>query len=657
MLHIPTMLQTDLLTTARLRIDPSVRRSVSRQGCVLLRTAGGTQRLVLTSAQSAIIQQGFVEPVTVPEVLVKLLSDNQCPPLSEFYELVLQAHAAGVLMEEGSAPVPTLARRWWLRLPARVALFLARPVLLLALGTLVVAPRPWIAPAWNLGLLWGWLTACALLSLGEALAASVLAGAGCEVRAPRFHWRRPFPYFRIDTSEAAMGGLACERTVAMMRVTPLLAGVGAAAWFEPTWLAPLLAGLFYLLAPTPHSAARQWLGAVLESKAFTVSSGFLFEPRQKDLWARLRVWWAGRTSRFGLLWITWILVWAGLLGLTLQWCRPGLYRVVWQWFGPQGRLHPYIDSALYVIAALPAMAGLVLIFALWRHWLIRRALTKPLHIDQTRINTAALNAGDNPAALRSVPLFRGLMDEDLKALAAAMTQVIVQKKQVLFREDDPGDAFYVVMEGQFEVLKNLPKPSRRMRAIGWLNPGDGFGEIALLDQSTRTTTIRAARPGRLLRLDKAHFDQLVVGKMGGENVRELLQNAAFLGRLTILGGWPFDDLMRYAQRCRSQRFAAGTQVLREGEGNIWFFLIFDGAFEVRKGKKTLRRLHPGDYFGEISLLEHGTAIADVFAVEDSRCLVMSRADFLAFFARDYRIGLRIEALATQRRGARLFSSR
>lgn len=34
----------------------------------------------------------------------------------------------------------------------------------------------------------------------------------------------------------------------------------------------------------------------------------------------------------------------------------------------------------------------------------------------------------------------------------------------------------------------------------------------------------------------------------------------------------------------------------------------------------------------------------------------SRADFLAFFARDYRIGLRIEALATQRRGARLFRS-
>ncbi len=651
------MLQTDLLTSARLRIDPSVRCNMVRQGCMLLCTAGSGRLLVLTPQQSAILQDGFTQPVTVPEVLVRLLTDNRCPPLSEFYELVLQAHAAGVLLEEDVFPPPTLVRRWWLRLPPRVALVLARPVLLLAIGTLLVAPRPWIAPAWNLGLLWGWLAACALFSLGEVLAATVLTGAGCEVRRPRFHWRRLFPYFRTDTSEAAMGGSACELTVAIMRVTPLLAGTAAAAWFEPNWLAPLLAGLFFALAPTQRSAARQLLGGLLESKVLTVSSGFLFEPRQKDFWARFKVWWEGRTSRFGLLWVVWGLVWAGLLGCALQWLHPGMYTAVWRWFGPQGSLHPYLNEALYVVAALPGLTLLTLLWAFIRHWLMRRALTKPLRVNQTHINTAALQAGDNPAALRSVPLFRGLTDDDLKALAATMTPVEIAKKQAVFHEDDPGDAFYVVMAGQLAVLKNQPKPSRRQKTIGCLYPGDGFGEIALLDHSTRTTTIRATRPSRLLRLGKTDFDQLVVGKMGGEKVRELLQSAAFLGRLTILGGWPFDDLMRYAQRCRSHHYEAGTQVLRKGEGNIWFFLIFDGAFEVRNGKKVLGRLQPGDYFGEISLLEHGITTADVFAVEESRCLVMSRADFLAFFARDYRIGTRIEALATQRLGSRLFSSR
>lgn len=651
------MLQTELLSSVKLRIDPAVRRGTGRQSCVLLRAAGGTQQLVLTPAQATILTSGFDRPATVPEVLVGLLAENRCPPLNEYYELILQAHAAGVLQTDTAVFPPSQARQWRVRLSPRLALILARPLLLLAIGTLIVAPRPWIPPAWNFGLLWGWLATCALLSLGEVFAACVLAGAGGEVRRPRFHWRRPFPYFRTDTGEAALAGPACERTVAVMRLMPLLAGAAAAVWFEPSWLAPLLAGLLYELAPTPRSAARQWLGALLESKVLTVSSGFLFEPRSRDFWVRLKVWWAGRTSRFGLLWLGWILIWAGLVGLVLQWCRPGLYTAVWRWFGPHGRLHPYLDDALYAVAAVPVLAVFIMFWALIRNWRMRRALTKPLRVNQTRIDTAAFRAGDNPAALRSVPLFRGLKDDDLKALAEAMTPVEIAKRQVVFNEDDAGDAFYVVMEGQLEVLKKQPAPSHRLKTIGWLHPGDGFGEIALLDHATRTTTIRATRPSQLLRLGKADFDQLVVGKMGGESVRELLQSAAFLGRLTILGGWPFDDLLRYAQRCRSRRYEAGTQVLRQGEGNIWFFLVFDGAFEVRDGKKKLRRLQPGDYFGEISLLEHGTATADVVALEESRCLVMARADFLAFFARDYRIGMRIEALAGQRRGGRLFSSR
>ncbi|HRJ48307.1 MAG TPA: cyclic nucleotide-binding domain-containing protein, partial [Opitutaceae bacterium] len=417
------------------------------------------------------------------------------------------------------------------------------------------------------------------------------------------------------------------------------------------------AGLLYVLAPTGPSAARQFLSGLLEAKVFTVRSGFLFEPRRQDFWMRGQSWWSEQLSRLGLAKLVWAAAWTGLVGLVLLWCRPGVYLAVWRGFGPGGRFHDHLETSLYVVAAIPAAGLLFLFWALIRHWRMRRALMRPLRISQTHINTEALNTGDNPAALRSVPLFRNLTDDDLRALAAAMSPVQVRRKDIVFHEDDPGDAFYVVMEGSFEVLKNLPPPSRRKKTIGWLHPGDGFGEIALLDHANRTTTIRAASVGRLLRLGKADFDQLVVGKMGGEAVRELLQNAAFLGRLTILGGWPFDDLMEHARRCRSQQIAAGTQVLRAGESNLWFYLIFDGAFEVRQGKKVLQRLHPGDYFGEISLLEHGTTTADVFAVEDSRCLVMSRADFLAFFARDYRIGLRIEALAAHRRGGKLFSSR
>jgi CRP-like cAMP-binding protein len=66
---------------------------------------------------------------------------------------------------------------------------------------------------------------------------------------------------------------------------------------------------------------------------------------------------------------------------------------------------------------------------------------------------------------------------------------------------------------------------------------------------------------------------------------------------------------------------------------------------------------PGDYFGEISLLEGWPATATVVAVEESRCLALSRVDFLELFARDFRLGLRIEAIAGQRLGNKIFVSR
>jgi CRP-like cAMP-binding protein len=161
----------------------------------------------------------------------------------------------------------------------------------------------------------------------------------------------------------------------------------------------------------------------------------------------------------------------------------------------------------------------------------------------------------------------------------------------------------------------------------------------------------------LLRLAKSDFDRLVVGRVGAGRVRELLQYATFLGRLVFMAGWPFNDLVRYAQGCGTVLVPAGTKVLKRGAPNIWFYLIYDGAFEAREGDRVLRRMHPGDYFGEISLLGDIETTADVVAVEESRCLTMSRQNFLEFFARDFRIGLRVEALAAQRLGSPLFLSR
>jgi CRP-like cAMP-binding protein len=253
-------------------------------------------------------------------------------------------------------------------------------------------------------------------------------------------------------------------------------------------------------------------------------------------------------------------------------------------------------------------------------------------------------------ALQQVTLFQSLAAPELRELAQTCEPVELHAGRVVFREDEPADAFYVVLSGALEISKRWPAPWNGSGAIGRVGPGDSFGEIALLENTVRTATVRTLQPCRLLRLSRDEFARLVAGRVGISQIRENLQHGAFLRRMPWLSDWPEALRLSFAHRFRSVRYAAGEVVLKKGRANRHFYLIYDGTFEVRAGDTVLRRLRPGEHFGEISLLEDGVATVDVVAGEESRCLVLGRSDFVPFFAQDFRLGLHLQAIAEQRLG-------
>jgi CRP-like cAMP-binding protein len=643
------MNQAELLTSARFTLSGTARRGTPRHDRVLMRSAGGRRRLVLTPEQAAILSDCFSEPSTVPGALVRLLGEHACPPLGEFYELILQAHAAGLLVPNGEREDRSLARRWRVRVPLRTAGWLGQALIITGAVALLI-PR-WVAPGGWSDWVAGWLAGCVLLSLGEAAAACALAGERSELRAPGVRWPTLLPHFSVDSEEASMDGPDRQAVVAALRAAPVFAGAALVAWRWQEMLAPVLCAVLYVLAPWGGSAALQWVAARRATAIFSVRAGFIFEQRRDDAWEKFREWKRGLTRGFVLHWAAWTLL-VALVGVRLF---PGATQRIQALLGQAGPLHPLGDAILYTLVAGFVVGCICLAKAFVAHLWIRRKLAQPLRKDSARGPRAlAPLTGDPLSILRQVVLFREMAEADLAELVASMRVVQIGRNQDVFREDDPADAFYVVMEGEVEVAKRRPSPSRRVETIGWLGPGSGFGEIALLDGTVRTATVRATRDSRLLRLEKAEFDSLVVKRVGAARVRELLQHVAFLGRLVFLAGWPFDELLRYAQQCSTVRFDAGAAALTKGAPNNWFFLIFDGAFEARNGGRVLRRMQPGDYFGEISLLEGGEATADVVAIEESRCLTMARSDFLRLFASDSRIGMRMESLAARRLGTESF---
>jgi MFS family permease len=107
--------------------------------------------------------------------------------------------------------------------------------------------------------------------------------------------------------------------------------------------------------------------------------------------------------------------------------------------------------------------------------------------------------------LRGVSLLSLLPEPTLNRLARALERVEAAPGDVVIREGDAGDRFYVIEEGTVEVTKEG-------RLIASLGPGDFVGEIALLRDIPRVATVTATSPVVLQALDRSHFIPAVTGQ-------------------------------------------------------------------------------------------------------------------------------------------------
>jgi NTE family protein len=107
--------------------------------------------------------------------------------------------------------------------------------------------------------------------------------------------------------------------------------------------------------------------------------------------------------------------------------------------------------------------------------------------------------------LASLQLFGGFSPAEVSAVAGLFRTREARRGEAICREGDASDAFFVLASGELEVWTGSAPP----RLVNRLGAGECFGEIALLTDERRTATVVAARPSRLLVLDKAEFDRSV----------------------------------------------------------------------------------------------------------------------------------------------------
>lgn len=117
------------------------------------------------------------------------------------------------------------------------------------------------------------------------------------------------------------------------------------------------------------------------------------------------------------------------------------------------------------------------------------------------------------------------------------------------------------------------------------------------------------------------------------------QIVAWLRSVTAFSEMAPADLEQLRQDCRERTVRAGEWVFHEGEPGEELFLVLTGEVRISVVQRTLgiekelRRLGPGEYFGEVSLLTGGTRTASVRAAQDTRLLALARPAFVALLGR------------------------
>ena len=225
--------------------------------------------------------------------------------------------------------------------------------------------------------------------------------------------------------------------------------------------------------------------------------------------------------------------------------------------------------------------------------------------------------------LRKVPLFVSLPDEEIDLLAHSLREVDYQQGEVLFLEGEKAERFYMILEGEVDILKALGSPEERL--LGTRGAGSFLGELSLFSEDQkRSATVRANTPLRMLEMTSTEFDELLhrVPNLAYELMRVLSRRLRESENTTIR------DL-----REKNERLSQAYRELQEAQAQIIEKAVLDRelAFAHRVQQSILPADKPdlecfefgmlmipshlvgGDFFDFIPLSDGklGIAIADV----------------------------------------------
>lgn len=261
-------------------------------------------------------------------------------------------------------------------------------------------------------------------------------------------------------------------------------------------------------------------------------------------------------------------------------------------------------------------------------------------------------AASSPLVARIVEheLFRSLDRLALADLASELTLVRLAPGDSLFRQGDPGDGMYVLVEGSLSV--RFLHTDGVETVVNELLPLVSVGEIALLTGQPRTATVVATTASELVRLSQAGFARLAQSHPMAvhefaQTIVPSLHRTQLAGILTDLLG-PIEARALHSIQAALvwRHLPAGEILFRQGEPGDALAIVVNGRLRIVATQpdgepRTVGEVSRGECVGEFALLTGRPRSATVCAIRDADVVLLSQELFERLLGQYPRAMLRI----------------
>eukprot|EP00298_Acanthocystis_sp_HF-20_P016792 c21588_g1_i1.p1 GENE.c21588_g1_i1~~c21588_g1_i1.p1 ORF type:complete len:385 (+),score=150.61 c21588_g1_i1:115-1269(+) len=223
-------------------------------------------------------------------------------------------------------------------------------------------------------------------------------------------------------------------------------------------------------------------------------------------------------------------------------------------------------------------------------------------------------------------LFSSLDKEAANDLIDAIFEKNFASGEVIMRQGDDGDYFYIIEEGEAHIFVNKDGNETKVMEC---KEGQSFGELALMYNAPRAATVKAVTALRCWAVDRQTFKLTLMESTLNKRGRY----EKFLESVPILEGLYKYEKLTIADSLVARQYSNNEVVVKQGEEGKDFFIIEKGTVVFTqtndKGEEVVvGRAKEGDYFGEISLLTHQPRAATAKCTSDCSLLCLDRKTFV-----------------------------